>query len=111
MGKSMVTMHVPLTLAPNVAADGAIHLVNLEFRGPHGKTFGEVITLKVRCAQSEPAPPTNFVNNEVSQIDIYKLAIKLHEQLQLGSLEACIVAVRENNCNEAETIKAMQRNQ
>lgn len=44
-----------------------------------------------------------------SDVEIYKLAIKLNEQLQLGSLDDCIKAVRESNGDEAESIKALQR--
>ena len=54
--------------------------------------------------QATPSPQVT-----ASDVDIYKLAIKLHEQLKLGDLETCIKAVRESNCNEADSIKALQR--
>lgn len=83
-----------------VADDEKIYEVRFTFRGPHGQTFGETIVLKVKCVLPKPT---------FQEIDIYKLAIKLHEQLQLGSLDACIKAVRESNCDEAASIQALQR--
>ena len=47
---------------------------------------------------------------QIDELEIYKLAIKLHESLNLGSFEECAQAVKENNCNEANSIKALQRN-
>jgi len=74
--------------------------VRLSFRGPKGQSFGQVIPVKVKCV---------LPVKQVSQVEIYKLAIKLHEQLQLGSLDDCIKAVRESHGDEAESIKALQR--
>ena len=41
--------------------------------------------------------------------DIYALAIKLHEA-NYGSFDECSKAVRETDCNEEASIKALQRN-
>lgn len=43
-----------------------------------------------------------------SELDIYKLAIKLHEVLALGSLDDCIAAARQHGADEAAAIKALQ---
>lgn len=83
-----------------VADDEKIYEVRLTFRGPRGQPFGEIISLKLKCVLETPV---------VTDVEIYKLAIKLHEQLQLGSLDDCIKAVRESNCDEADSIKALQR--
>lgn len=58
-----------------------------------------MIPIKVKCVL-----PVRVA----SDVEIYKLAIKLNEQLQLGSLDDCIKAVRESNGDEAESIKALQ---
>ena len=41
------------------------------------------------------------------EVSLYSLAIKLHEANH-GSFDECIKAVRENNCDEAASIKALQ---
>ena len=85
-----------------VADDNKVYEVALTFRGPRGQAFGGTIPLKIKCVLNK--------QRIVTDLDIYKLAIKLHEQLQLGSLDDCIRVVRENNCDEAESIKGLQRN-
>jgi len=100
-GKSPATFQIPLSMANHIVADdNKVYEVRFAFRGPRGHPFGETICLKVKCVLAKPA---------VSEIDIYKLAIKLHEELQLGNLDACIKAVRENHCDEAEAVKALQQ--
>jgi len=100
-GKETASFQVPLTMAPYMVADSEkVYEVRLSFRGPKGQTFGETIVLKIRCV----IPPREF-----SDVDVYKLAIKLHEQLQLGSMDDCLKAARDGNCDEAESIKALQR--
>jgi len=42
------------------------------------------------------------------EIEIYKLAIKLHE-MNLGTFEECAKAVKETGCNEANSVKVLQR--
>ena len=95
-GKEKATFQVPLTMAPYIVADPEKEYeVRLSFRGPRGQSFGQTIVMKVKCVV-----PTR----EVSEVDIYKLAIKLHEQLELGSLDECIKAVRDNGCDETQSI-------
>ena len=107
-GKDSVTLSVPLTLAQHVTANEEnVYEVNLNFREPvrepRDMVFGTTIPLKIKCvAVKQPV---------ITDVDIYKLAIKLHEQqLQLGSLDDCIQVVRENNANEAKCIERLQRN-
>ena len=50
-----------------------------------------------------------FPAAQVDELEVYKLAIKLHE-MNLGSFEECTKAVKDNNCVEAASIKALQRN-
>jgi len=101
-GKSGATFQVPITMGAHVVADpNKVHVMNLSFRGPMGAVFGELIPIKVKCVLPQPSPN--------SDAEIYKLAFKLYQQLQLGSLEECIKAVRENNGDEANSIKALQR--
>lgn len=49
-----------------------------------------------------------FPSGEVDELEIYKLAIKLHE-MNLGSFEECAKAVKENGCDEATSIEVLQR--
>jgi len=100
-GKSTATFRIPLMMAPHMLVDeDKVYEVSFSFRGPKGQPFGAPIILKIRCV---------FPKHVATDIEIYKLAIKLHEQLHLGSLDDCIKVVRENNCDEAECIKALQR--
>jgi len=100
-GKSGATFAVPLTMGAHVLADPEkVYEMNLTFRGPRGASFGEIIPIKVKCVLPQ---------RQATEVEVYKLAIKLHEQLSLGSLDDCIKAVREQNGDEAESIKALQR--
>ena len=101
-GKAKATFSVPLTVSEHVTPDeNAEYGVNLTFRGPAGMAFGADIPLKIKCVLNKTPV--------VTDLDIYKLAIKLHEQLQLGSLDDCLEVVRKNNGNEQESIKELQR--
>jgi len=94
-----------------VADDEKVYDVSFTFRGPKGCPYGAPIVLKMKCVLEATPSVDNIVIPvaPASDVDIYKLAIKLHEQLQLGDLETCIKVVRESNCDEAESIKALQR--
>lgn len=60
-------------MAPHlVCDDDKEYEVVLSFRGPKGMCFGAPISLKMKCVIAKPAP---------TDVEIYKLAIKLHEQL------------------------------
>lgn len=102
-GKASATFSVPITMAPYIVADAdKVYTVMLTFRGPRGQAFGQTIPIKMKCV---------LPRKQASDVEVYKLAIKLHEQLQLGSLDDCINAVRTSNCDEAESVKALQRKQ
>jgi len=60
-----------------------------------------MITIELRVVLPKP---------QVDELEVYKLAIKLHESLNLGTFEECAQIVKENNCDESASIKAMQRN-
>ena len=49
-GQQKFQLSVPLKVHDHFVADGKVHDINLSFRGPHGNTFGERITFKVRVA-------------------------------------------------------------
>lgn len=71
-GKTTVTFSVPLTLAQHVTPDAdKVYEVNLTFRGPRGMAFGTTIPLKIKCVEAK--------SPVITDVDIYKLAIKLHE--------------------------------
>jgi len=91
---------VPLTILPHMKADeNTIYTINLTFRGPQGSTFGDIIPIQLKITLPKA---------QVDELEIYKLAIKLHE-LNLGSFEECAKAVKEQSCDEANSIKALQR--
>ena len=101
-GKAKAKFTVPLTVADHMTPDdNAEYEVNLTFRGPAGMAFGTPITLKIKCVLNKKPV--------ITDLDIYKLAIKLHEQLQLGSLDDCVEIVRKNNCDENASVKELQR--
>jgi len=94
-------LSVPLTVLPHIQADeNTVHNIKLTFRGPKGQAFGEIITIQLKVT---------LPRAQVDELEVYKLAIKLHESLNLGSFEECAKAVKDNNCNEANSIKALQR--
>lgn len=71
-GKTSMTVSVPLTMAAHMIADDEKEYeVALTFRGPKGNAIGAPISLKMKCVLAAKQAPT--------QVDIYKLAIKLHE--------------------------------
>jgi len=52
--------------------DNKEYEVALSFRGPKGMAFGAPISLKMKCVFARPV---------ATDVEIYKLAIKFHEQL------------------------------
>jgi len=93
-------IQVPLKALENAQADGKIHNVSLRFRRPgDGDTFGETLNLKVKI---------NANNQEIDEMKLYELALKLHSQLKLGSFDDCVAAARANNCDEQATIASFQ---
>jgi len=99
-GKTNMKISVPLTILPHIQADdNKIYTINLTFRGPRGQAFGEIIPIQIKVT----LPKT-----QIDELEIYKLAIKLHE-LNLGSFEECAKAVKDNRCDEALSTKALQR--
>jgi len=64
--------------------------MHLSFRGPHGNTFGDRITFRVRIA----APTT-----EIDEMKLFQLALKLHNELKLGSFDDCVEAARNTACD------------
>jgi len=73
--------------------------VHLSFRGPHGNTFGERITFKVRVVSP---------SSQIDEMQLFQLALKLHNDLKLGSFDDCVNAARVNNCDEAATVIYLQ---
>jgi len=60
-------------MAPHIVADDdKEYQIAFTFRGPKGQAFGAPIMLKMKCVLARQAP---------TDVEIYKLAIKLHEQL------------------------------
>jgi len=47
-GQQKFKLSVPLKVHDHFIADGQVHDIHLSFRGPHGNTFGDRITFKVR---------------------------------------------------------------
>ena len=99
-GKCTMKMSVALTVLPHIQVeDDKIYTINLTFRGPKGQAFGEMIPIQLKVT---------LPKGQVDELEIYKLAIKLHE-MNLGSFEECAKAAKENGCDEASTTKALQR--
>jgi len=70
-GKAKATFSVPLTMQPWIVADEEkVYTVMLTFRGPRGQAFGQSIPIKMKCV---------LPRKQATDVEIYKLAIKLHE--------------------------------
>jgi len=50
----------------------------------------------------------NSNNQEIDEMKLYELALKLHNELKLGSFDDCVAAARANNCNEHAAIASFQ---
>jgi len=98
-GQQKFNLNVPLKVHDHFIADGKIHDINLSFRGPHGNTFGERITFKVRVA----APA-----KQIDEMELFQLALKLHNDLKLGTFDDCVAAARANNCEYQATVAQLQ---
>lgn len=98
-GQHKFKLAVPLKVHDHFVADGQIHEVNLSFRGPHGNTFGQRITFKVRV---------NAPANQIDEMTLFQLALKLHNDLKLGSFDECVSAARSANCDEAAAVVLLQ---
>lgn len=79
-----------------------VYEIFLTFRGPKGNPFGQRIPIKIKIG----LPHTQFTKTEFTEADLYKLAIKFHEQ-GFGSIEKCAACVMQNNCDEAACFKAL----
>lgn len=99
-GKTTMKICIPITILPHIQADeDKIYTINFTFRGPKGQSFGEVIPIRIKIT---------FPSNQVDELEVYKLAIKLTE-MNLGSFEECAKAVKDNGCDEAASMQALQR--
>jgi len=94
-GQQKFQLTVPLKVHDHFVSDGQIHVINLAFRGPHGNTFGERITFKVRVA----APA-----KQIDEMELFQLALKLHNDLKLGTFDDCVAAARANGCEYQATV-------
>jgi len=96
-GKEAFKLSVPLSVLPHIKA-GDVQTINFTFMGPRGNAFGEIIPIQLKVV----------VPAKHDELEFYKLAIKLTE-MNLGSFEECAKAVKDNNCDEANSIIALQR--
>jgi len=88
----------PLTVLSHIkASDDTVYTINFICKGHEGETFGEIIPVQLKVVAQQAH----------TDVEIAKLAIKLSE-MNLGSFEECAKAVKENDCDEAKTIKALQ---
>lgn len=93
-------IQVPLKALENAQADGKVHKISLRFRRPgDGDTFGETLNLQVKV---------NANTQQIDEMKLYELALKLHSELKLGSFDDCVAAARANNCDEQATIASFQ---
>jgi len=99
-GQQKFKLIVPLKAVDHAVSDGKVHSVHLSFRGPHGNTFGERITFKVLIKAA---------NEQFDEMQLYTLALKLHNELKLGSFDDCVEAARTNKCDEAKTVIYLQQ--
>lgn len=98
-GQKKFKLIVPLKASDTFVADGQIYDCNLSFRGPHGNTFGDRITFKVRM---------NPIAPQIDEMTLFTLALKLHNELKLGSFDDCVAAARANNCDYQATVNALK---
>jgi hypothetical protein len=93
-------LQVPIKALENAQEDGKIHKIALRLRRPgDGDTFGETLTLQVKI---------NNNNQQIDEMKLYELALKLHSELKLGSFDECVAAARANNCDEQATTVSLQ---
>jgi hypothetical protein len=43
----------------------------------------------------------------INELEMYQLALKLHQTLNLGTFDACVSVVRSNNLNETASVEAL----
>lgn len=100
-GQQKFKLIVPLKAHDHAVSDDKEHAVHLSFRGPHGNTFGERITFNVLIETANV--------NQFDEMQLYQLALKLHNELKLGSFDECVEAARTNKCDEAKTVIYLQQ--
>lgn len=80
-------LQVPIQVYDRAIADGKVHELTLNFRGPKGGTFGEPIPLKLKVMPGQGiviGEPIDMKTQELNEIEQYKMAIKLLDNLKLG---------------------------
>jgi hypothetical protein len=100
-GKHQEKIEIPLTILDHMVGGDKVYEIFLTFRGPKGNQFGERIPVKIQV---------KLPKTQVTEADVYKLAIKFHEG-GFGSIEECAAVVQQNNCDEAACIKAFTQTQ
>lgn len=95
-GKHQEKFEIPLSVLDHMVGGDKVYEIFLCFRGPKGNSFGERIPIKIKV--NLPVPT-------FTEADVYKLAIKFHEN-GFGSVEECVAIVKQNNADEAACITA-----
>ena len=99
-GNQSERFEIPLTVLDHMIAGDKIYEIFVTFRGPGGKSFGQKIPIKIKVV----SPGTK--TSTMTEADMWKLAIKLHES-GLGNVKKCLQVVKEYNGDEAECIKVL----
>lgn len=98
-GNQTFKLTVPLKVHDQFPSSAKEYVINMSFRGPHGNTFGERITFKVIVGAPE---------QQIDEMKLFTLALKLHQELNLGSFDDCVSAARLHGLNEAATVAYLQ---
>ena len=83
----VLKIEVPVQIYGHALASDKVHDVTLNFRGPKGNTFGESIPLKIKVLVGQGiviGEPVDQKAKELNEIEQYKMAIKLLDNLKLG---------------------------
>ena len=86
-----------MSILDHMVGGDKVYEIFLCFRGPKGNAFGQRIPIKIKVGLPKPV---------FTEADVYKLAIKFHES-GFGSIEQCAAIVKQNNCDEAASMKAL----
>ena len=104
-GQENFKLTIPISVLPTACPSDEVYEFVLCFRGPNGNQFGEQIPVKIKIV----APSAQMDEN--AEIEMYRIAYKLHDQKLGKSFEDCLSAVKQANCNEAEAIKVLKTRQ
>ena len=103
-GQETLKLTVPIQITAQAQVSPKIHDLALVFRGPNGNSFGDLIPIQFKIVddsgQQQPV-------QQVSEVQLTKLAIKLYDMKVGKSYEECLEVVTQVNGDKEKALQIL----